>query len=238
MRTKTIILLLSISVAFCLAFTAGGTFGVGTGAGGGATFCTGSELFCDDFEGSDTTWTEVSTTADCDGYDADGDYCDDETTLPKVGSECLGVMGIGTTYAVQATLSSPSSELYFDGYVKMTDVTTAEIFTLRSADALVVRILLSSGSLLRLADVGGTLATASTDAVSADTWFRLRVYYKEETGSDDGIVTVWVGDGLTQVINYTTMNTGSADIAHIRFGGPSAGQINYFDNCAVYQGAP
>jgi hypothetical protein len=51
---------------------------------GSEGFCSGSELFCTDFE-SAVSWDATTGSSDCDGYDADGD-----TAIPTPPTHLLG----------------------------------------------------------------------------------------------------------------------------------------------------
>src|SRR5574343_853614 len=70
----------------------------GGGVSAPAGFCAGTELFCADFEtDAQIAWTSTPATEDCDGYDADNDWCDYDITTHLLGTASFGIRGARTT---------------------------------------------------------------------------------------------------------------------------------------------
>jgi len=248
------ILILTILLMSSLAWAGSTTVVVGQGGGGPAGFCSGSELFCEDFEGDDTSWDATSGTVDCDGYDADGDYCDDETTTYKNGSEAFGIRGTNTYFVQEALSSADQTEFYFELWMRIAS-STASFFdgavgVFNDAERRIAVVFNLWGSLF-FATKGGSTYPDTTYDISANTWTHIGVYYKMETGAanNDGIVRVWVNtdggefDVGDLVYSSTTVDTGHTtdslgDGDEIVIQGPGSGYTHYIDDFKVTAGAP
>ena len=213
-------------------------------------YCGGSELFCEDFEGTDTTWTVGAGTLDCDGYDTAGDYCDDDTTYFKNGTEGLAGLGGGAEWYFYTAIST-TQEFYMEWWYRTsTDVTDAPMrFFVNSGSSTVETCYgyINSTSYLRvITNDGATALNATTQAFSAESWYHVGIYYKEETApaDNDGIVRAWINtDGSTfdsgdVVINSEAVDTGNFDGNRVYFKGQNTGLIHAFDDAQVVQGAP
>jgi len=243
MKKWIVLILLLFSVSVYAGNLIVGTGGMGT-SGGGAAYCSGGELFCEDFEGEDVAWDADPDTEDCDGYDTDGDFCDDDTTNYKNGSEGCGLRGT-TTYYFQEALSSASDEFYIEFWVKFSDVTTVNSVNIRSADyaTKVVKLYLDSESNLVVYVNNDAVTYDGSYTFIADTWTHVGVYYKEEPGINDGIVRAWIDtDGVFVAgdldINETAVDTGSTDGAGLRIYGSSIAGIAVYDDLKVVDGEP
>ena len=96
--------------------------------------------------------------------------------------------------------------------------------------------------LIKVNDNGTVIDTA--DTILNSTWYHIGVYYYEEQGVDDGVVTVWMNTDGTDFDAGDVISTGSAydtgttDAGYIRLRGPVGGKINYIDNIQMVNGAP
>lgn len=203
-------------------------------SGGVASFCVGTELFCEDFEGDDPIWTTSSAQVDCSAYDTTGDYCDDDPEAHD-GSESLGFYG-STTSRVGVALSSSANEVTIDAWIRTgSSVATTYIMRLWSSvgGASVVSLQTSSGGLLRVVS-GATTLTAVSGALTTNHWYHIELYYHEEVGTNDGVLLLSI-DGV-QLISSTSVDTGSNDIDEIRFHPGTTGNIMRFDNVSITAG--
>jgi len=245
------ILILTILLMSSLAWAGSTTVVVGQGGGAPVAFCSGSVLFCEDFEGTDTSW-DVAESLDCDGYDSDGVYCDDDTSVSMEGSEVLGVRGPNTDYIQEALSSSDQTELYFEVWWRVNNVSGVRsgpgCYTSGGYQSISLD---QSWGTLRAIIKGGTagLNTSKTD-FAANTKYHIGVYWKIETaaGNNDGIVRVWMNtdggefDAADLILNNTSVDTGAesegwqADVWRIP--GPAAGYVSYTDNNRAVAGAP
>ena len=215
-----------------------------------APFCTGGTLFCADFETQDMIdWDTISGGAeDCDGYDADGDWCDYEGTTVKNGSRSFGIRGSGGTYYFREALSSTATELYAELWFQTNSGANSDYHILIFEDSSNKELV----SVRKDADYGlnaacnGTTWDAGNGHILAETWVHIGLHYKEETGAGnkDGIVRVWLetdGDGFEAgelLVNQATVDTLSADVAKIRLSGTAANKICYRDDVKVTSGTP
>jgi len=218
-----------------------------------APFCTGGTLFCADFETQDMIdWDTISGGAeDCDGYDADGDWCDYEETTVKNGSRSFGIRGSGASYYFREALSSTATELYAELWFQtnaLATATTADrhiVIFEDSSNKELVSVSRNASYCLSAACNGKTW-DAGNGYISAETWVHIGLHYKEETGAGnkDGIVRVWLetdGDGFEAgelLINQATVDTLSADVAKIRLSGTGPDKICYRDDVKVTSGTP
>ena len=214
------------------------------------SYCSGSELFCEDFEGEDTSWDDVNGTEDCDGYDANGDYCDDDTTFsPGDRAEVLGFQGRNTYYVGEAFSSADQDEFYVEGWVYFNDAKEGGqvLRILASNSTEQIRLELTNpNKYWRIETKDTATGIDSSTAPSDDTWYHYGIYYKEETGSDDGIIRMWVNTSTTagdfdagdNIINEDAVDTGTADADEICIAGEAEDEIIYHDNVKVVAGSP
>jgi hypothetical protein len=213
-------------------------------AGEGAAFCPGGELFCSDFE-TDPSFDSNSgnLSSDCDGYDADGDYCVSDTTTYKNGSQAFGIRG-DNSYYTEETISATSE---FTGeFWYRTDATDSQIWyiteLLTSGDARILLIYHDTDGHIRAYSNAGVEAIDSK-TYNSNTWYHFKYYYKEDTGAGNGIITIWskTSDGDFEAgditINETDVVTGSVDAEKRRWYGPRASNTGYFDNDTLSDGA-
>lgn len=240
-----------VLVSFCFVFASGICKGKKKEIG--ASLCVGGELFCTDFEtGNDPVWDATNGTEDCDGYDTDGDYCDDDTTTYKNGAEAFGAQGANTYYVEEALSSADQTSFYIEGWWRIDDTfsTQSGPGVYNSAGYQVAVIDASYGT-IRYVGKGGSTVTATSGSISADTWLHFGLYNQCETGDgsgDDGIVRIWINtdgsdfDAGDVVLNNTAMDNGSSSEGYngdtVRFVGPRAGYIAWTDDPVVKSGAP
>jgi len=213
----------------------------------GGDFCSGTELFCADFETDGMiTWDSTPGDEDCDGYDADGDWCDNDSTTYKNGSHALGVCGENTNYLAKA-FSSDDDEFYIEYWQRTTSPVAsqgAHGIQIFNDDYCVLRLLRLMGGELRIYHMDNAAYAATTGALAEDTWYHIGIHFKKAAGT--GIVRVWQNtDGgefdVSDLIYSRTDATGAYDGAQIRFPGPvntDATYVNYFDDVKVISGAP
>jgi len=212
-------------------------------------FCQGTELFCMDCEeDGQISWTSNFPDAeDCDRYDADGDWCDQDSSA-KDGDFCLGVRGSGASKFARKNLTSSASELYGFGWYKTNSGSYADsraIYFEDNSNNQVFAIGKDSNYGLN-AYCNGSTYDAGNDHIPNNTYVFIGYYYKQETqdGNNDGILRVWLNttgdefDGADLLINETTVNTISNAAAKIRIGGPYSGYTNWRDNFKVISGSP
>jgi hypothetical protein len=212
---------------------------------GGVAFCSGTELFCADFEtDSMITWTSTPGAEDCDGFDADGDWCDYYATSPLLGSYSLGIRG---TTPITKTFTE-SSEYYFEATYKISDPTSTSIVQIRdiAGTSTICFLTADASDLLTVSCSNGAASYNTTLTLLANTSYHLGLYVKFETGSanNDGIVRVWsntTGNAFIAgdlILNRNgDANTGVVTAGMWRVSSPS-GIIKYIDNSKVVQGAP
>jgi hypothetical protein len=92
-------------------------------------------------------------------------------------------------------------------------------------------------------NAAGDLSTGQT--VLDATTYHVGIYYKVETGSDDGIVSAWLNtdgsefDAGDLIYNSSAVNTGMGKVGRqIIFWGQSGNDILLMDNTKVVNGAP
>jgi len=214
-------------------------------------FCAGTELFCATFEADgEITWTATPGDEDCDGYDADNDWCDYDATAPNplVGVHGGGIRGANTVY-VSKTLTSTTKEFHTEFTWRTDAANTFHGFRLYDDTASKYTFsvyVMSSGVLSIYFDNGNSSLT--DDTISANTTYHIGVYFKEATNSTslDGKITIW--------LNTDGSAFNAADIIHgpltnldcnnglttrtIMLQGPVANKINYYDNVKVITGTP
>lgn len=247
------ILILTILLMSSLAWAGSTTVVVGQGGGEPAGFCSGSELFCEDFEGTDTTWDATNGTVDCDGYDADGDYCDDDTTTYKEESEAFGIRGTNTYYVSENLSTQNQTEFYFELWWRITGTSFVQdgAVGIFNSSGLRISTIYNSWGNMYINTKGGSTYPDSTLDVSANTWYHIGLYYKMETGvaNNDGILRLWANtDGgefdagdlyyssTTVDTGYTSETLGDGD--QIIIEGPEASNTLYIDAFRVVAGAP
>lgn len=213
-----------------------GRFGVrwgGVAASGDSAFCAGTELFCEDFEGTDTSWTETSTQLDCAAYDSVGDYCDDDDDAYE-GAEALGMYSTGGN--IYSAFTGSADEVTIDFWIKPISASTGLSLPLvRAASTSIVQMFTSSSGYPRII-AGGETLTGDT-ALTADEWNHIVVYIKKETANEnnDGIVKLKLNG--TEEISDTTNNCGVADMTGIRILSPAvSGRLVMYDNIKVLAG--
>lgn len=232
-----------------------GVVGLSSGAAPPAGFCSGGELFCEDFEGDDVSWDTIGGDAvlDCDGYDADGDYCDDDTTTFKNGSQAFGIRGTNTYYVKEALTSANQTEFYFELWYRVSGTGAAfdgAVGVFKDTGSRMAVIYNSWGNIYFVTRGGSRYPDTTIDIV-ANTWYHIGVYYKMETSAtnNDGVVRVWMNtDGATfdagdlyysstaVDTGYTTDNLGDGD--EVRIEGPEASYTCYIDDFKVVAGKP
>jgi len=212
-----------------------------------ATFCDTAGIFCMDAESGGQV-TMVAGSSDCDGYDADGDYCLQDGTTYKNGTHALGIRGSGATYYCREALDSSVSEFYAEFWYRTNADGIGDTRALLFEDA-------SNGAVVAVtrdnnegvnAVCNGTTYDPGNNHIPEDTWVYIGLYYKEETGpgNNDGIVRVWLNtdggtfDAADLLINQTAVDTVSNDAAKIRMGGPYSGKVCWRDDVRVVSGAP
>jgi len=182
---------------------------------------------------------------DCDGYDADGDWCDQETSVVWQGIYSLGVRGSGTTKYAIKNLSSSASECYVEYAYYTTAPSTGRILALIDSGNNDVFRPSKDGDNTLIINIGAT-AYDTGHLIPQTNWYRIGIYYKEETGdgNNDGIARIWIRTDTSDftvddlIYSNTSLDTPSNDCAKIKVGGPYAGYINYFDNIKVTSGEP
>lgn len=220
-----------------------------SGGGAPAAFCDTPGVFC--FDGTtdgQISWDTTPGTEDCDGYDANLDWCDYDTTIPSgtgyADIHSIGIRGTNTALLIKA-LSSSQTEFYIDMWQRFTDVTTVTSLRMyQTGDSTSnLSVYLSSGSVMRLYYNGGAGNIESTSTFSVDTWYHLGAYYKQETGSNDGILRLWMNtDGTTfdagdLEASTTSADTGETASVDIAFTGPSDGNTAFSSLVRVTSGA-
>lgn len=222
-----------------------------TGGAVAASFCAGTELFCEDFEGADTSWDATNGSVDCDGYDADGDYCDDEATVYKNGSEALGIRGSATYYVSENLTSADQGEFYIEGWYRTASTGTAgfDTFGVFTSTGYEVACLYNNWGALYYATKGGSVTVDTTYDLSDNTWIHYGLSFKIETSAvaNDGVIRVWVNtDGGTfdaADIKYSSaaVDTGATGDGYAGdryiFRGPEASVTAYWDDTKVISGA-
>lgn len=215
-----------------------------------SSLCVGGELFCTDFE-TDPTWDASNGTEDCDGYDTDGDYCDDDTTTYKNGAEAFGAQGASTYYLQEALSSTDQTEFYFEVWWRIDDTSLGQTGPgVYNSGHLQVAVLDASYGTPRVVTKGGSSVLASSGTMAADTWTHYGVYFKNESSAElnDGVVRMWYNtdggefDAADVIYNNAAADCGSSAEGYngdeIRVVGPHAGYIAWTDDFVVKSGAP
>jgi hypothetical protein len=180
-----------------------------SGGGGARTY-----LFEEDFEGTDTTWDNTNGTEDC-TFDSQGDWCDDYTTSPAPinGSESLGFMAGRNEAHVREGLGGSYTELYYDFWWHSEDITGVNAVSLRDAsNNEVVRFYVTSSSYIQITSAAAQ-CNETDFALTADTDWHFRIYYKEGAGS--GEIKIWAdttdpdfdGDAADETCSSLTTDT-------------------------------
>jgi hypothetical protein len=200
-------------------------------AGGGAEFCSGSELFCEDFEGVDTTWDSTN-----------GTYDDDDPNS-QVGDECVSFSTAGAY--VREAFSGASGEFNTEFWFYSADDTNNYTLMWGNSDfsnnILILKIHSDSDIYILYRNEAGTVDT--NIAYTATNWVKIGIYYKEETGSDDGVISVWISsdDGVFEADEYQTftdLNTNMTDAEAIHIGFDPGTAPTRVDNIKIVSGAP
>lgn len=188
-RARILYSLISILVAFCLAFTAGGTFSAGAGGGGAGDTCgTGGLLFSWHCEDADVT---QGTPTGCSSGDTTGTLENGAAISNAVSVDGSNSVAFLTSYD-RASFSSSgmfdSTKGRYEGYYYTTSVAAYHyLFSVR-VDAYNYIRLLTYGtgdvSLQYNATGQGDACTATTDGASMqnNTWYRITAYW---TTSDE-----------------------------------------------------
>lgn len=243
-------------------------------AAAGAAFCAGGELFCDDFEGTDTSWLIARMMdADCVGLDDpeecctgsgtgtcqscnltdDGEMCDDSPNYAaNATGSSEGISFVGNyneSYVIETLSSADQTEFYIEAWVRYEDNTGSASVVLES-DASYDVVRFGSSTTLLVEVKSGNVDLDTGDSVTADTWYHVGVYYKQETasGADDGTVRVWRNEDGTEFDagdlisddwegNVDTGTTG-ADQIQIRGNSTSGSIVTDKDDTKVITGAP
>jgi hypothetical protein len=242
MRMLTrIVIILFFMAGSAFAFEEDAVF-IGGHPGGAASYCDDT-LFC--FEEGDFSWDGSSGVGaeDCDGYDSNGDWCDQDTTA-KNGTYSLGVRGDNTHYLYE-DLSSDSDEFHYELWFRVGDVTGTYLPILYNTTSgeYMLSLYISTSSLLKIyMNNGSAVYTMTGVVIAADTWYHVGVYYKAETApaNNDGIARVWIDtDGTFDAgeleLNKTNVDTGSNTAERIRMRG---GNVNRYDDVRIIEGSP
>lgn len=242
MRKKLSLLLLLLLIP-TLAY-AWGVMIIGGGVPTATPYCSGSELFCTTFEaGDDITWDTETDPEDCDGYDADGDWCDDETTIYKNGSEGFGIRGQSADYVEEALSTIDQTEFHVEFWWRVTNVWSNYGLSIPG----VLRFRTDTAGKIYLEMKGTTNDLDTGYTISNDTWYHIGVHVKlEVAGGDDGIVRMWVnttGDDFVfgdLEFSDIAVDTGTNNADNLQLRGPASatGVIGYFDDVKVKTGAP
>lgn len=221
----------------------------GAGASGGASYCTGTELFCSTFE-STTTWTASNpASADC-SYTSDGTWCDGDTGTYLFGSKSFGVRGSTSYYSEKDFTSTAQTEFYIEGWFRWSAVSsgvaTFKVSDTSSHDVIAPNLSASNYYQVRVKDLATTVAT--TYAISANTWYHVGIYFKRETTPDtsnDGVVRVWINTSTTAGFTSSDLKVSSTDVDTGSYTGSkwyqrgcASGSYHRYDNVKVTSGAP
>lgn len=214
---------------------------------GEETFCTGGELFCADFETDGMIeWDSTPGTEDCDGYDADDDWCDYDTSNPMVGPHHMGIRG---TNALQEALTSTATEFYIDFVwdTNRASGATSTFWAYNITNSIqIAGVYISAGLEIYVYLEDGNYLDTNI-SITYGTMYRIGLYYKKSTTteSNDGIVRVWINTDLSsfddEAPDYSNTSLDcnlqyNAEAA--RFKGPATGQQNYYDNAKIDSGDP
>lgn len=209
--------------------------------------CGGSELFCADFETNGMiSWTGTPAAEDCDGYDADQDWCDYDATSPAPlkGTHSFGLRGTSSTNA-NKSIASSVSEFYIEFTVRITST---------ASGYLPIRVLSSSTNMASVYNNAGTLrvhhgtsyTNTSFTTFSNNTTYHMGVYYKAQTGSGttDGIARFWINTSGDFVVGDLKLSVTNGNFGYglattiMRIYGIETGQTVYVDNVRIVSGAP
>jgi hypothetical protein len=213
---------------------------------GAEAYCGGGELFCATFESdAEISWDSTPGAEDCDGYDANGDWCDYDSSNGLQGSYGCGIRGDYSNYLSEA-LSSTTDEFYVEFWWKADDVTSANILALVDAgdSTHIARVRIGADDTIEIYLVSSASIKDSGDTLSDDTTYHIGYYYKEETGSNDGISRIWMNtdgsefDAGDLILDDSAGDTGSTDVGTIRLRGPTSNHTGIWDNVQVIDGAP
>lgn len=209
-------------------------------------FCSGSELFCATFEtDAEITWDSTPGAEDCDGYDTDGDWCDYDSSRTLVGSYCFGIRGNYTQYCIKS-LGGTYSEFYVELFIQI-DTSRAStygrfIYDVTAGDYCLGLAWDPDSFVIQVNSRDVDLDTGV--AMSEDTTYHIGVYYKKETGSNDGVVRIWVKEGTDDFVgsdlkyNSSAVDTGDFDGEAVYLGGNEAADEVFYDNVKVVSGEP
>ena len=208
-------------------------------------------LFEADFETDGMiSWDITPGTEDCDGYDADGDWCDYDTTQYAEGSHSLGIRGAYTNQYMEKTVTGSSTEFYIDYWTRF-DALTSSNYNIRvedSSNAYDLSVLVfTNGALYVYYNASAANEVSSASLISADTWYHIGIYYKQETtpgSSGDGVMRVYVRSDATAFsysdveIEATDLTTGTVDADSILFRAPNTGLTQWYDDVIMDSGDP
>jgi len=239
-----------IVAILCIPIAAFG-WGIGLiGSGGGSAdtgFCSGTFLFCADFETQDMiTWDTTPATEDTTGtppWDAQGDWSDyiNYTPCPLIGNYSAYIMGGRND--VLGKIFSEQSEFYLEMTIRTTEVGTIRWMNLfDGASYIIFRV---SANVI---DVYNFAVTTSTD-MDPNVNNHFGLYFKAETdsGSNNGTLQMWLNtDGSDFDAGDLIWNeNGDKDTYDFVFdqvqfvGGEQETdtEINFFDNIKIISGA-
>lgn len=235
---RKIILFIFAALLLC-AFTSDAVMIMRTRGGGGARVY----VFEEDFEGS-PSWDGSNGTQDCDGYDADGDICDADTTTYKNGSKGAGLRGDGYYYYRDFS-TTDLTEFYADWWFRSTAEDSINVLWFYRDDSYyVIYCTTNATEDVRCANRDGdTVTFTDCDTFTLDTWWHFRLFYKEDTGAPaDGIMKLWMDttdtdfDGDAACHTDITVNTSAEDLDRIAIHSTGAsGKINYYDDVYVWE---
>lgn len=184
-KSRILYSLISILVVFCLAWTAGGTFGTGAGGGASCTESCGDYLVCQNFEGAGYDNSETWVEAIGGNGTADEDY----TTTPGRGSQCLHLIagddGVHTTAHIQ--LGTTYSNIHIHFMFRCQDATplvSRGIFQLLNNTNGYVYLDLQNTGYLRLSNAGTGASIGTTTQLQDNTWYHIWVDRTMGSGTD------------------------------------------------------
>jgi len=215
-------------------------------------------LHSDGFESGDFTgW---------DGGEVDtGGLLSVQDTVKQAGTYAeLYTMTASTAAYAKETLDSNVSEAYWDYYIYWSDVTDVgaanknaiigELMELDGGECAQIMSYTSAADTnltrcrITYRTDAGAWSYSSTTAFAwqVTTWHHVRLYYKQSTGANDGILTLYIDNMVTPVITMTTCDNDERDgVGQVRCGISAAhgldtdnGTLVYFDSSSIYEGSP
>ncbi|MBL0732247.1 MAG: hypothetical protein JJW03_05270 [Desulfosarcina sp.] len=193
-QTKGVLIILIL----LLASTAWGVSLIGSGIVEDG-FCSGTSLFCEDFEDNESCstagWTNIYYSPDCQATDQTIN-----TYSLKLDHTGVGTVQLDNTYTAQNPVflkfsfrvSSTAGENY--------------IFFVKTITSTRADLRISAGELY--GRWGGTEYINTSVSISADTWYTVKIKVSKDSGGSDGYMYIWAASGANQTLST---NTGDAD---------------------------